>query len=162
MFIDDDGVVVRTPPGVPCARSVGLHFTPGGVSAQAARVTINIELLMEFPGHNLERRQGPFVNKESFLRCKHGGKERFLRRKHGFIQGKERFLRGKHGFIQGKERFLRGKHGFVQSKARFHRGKHGLFEGKKGFFVTKESFVREKGSVPLPLPEPPNHRDDRL
>ncbi len=54
MFIDDDRLVVGTPPGVPCARSVGLHFTPGGVSAQAACGTINMELLTEFPGHNLE------------------------------------------------------------------------------------------------------------
>ena len=31
--------------------SVGLHFTPDGVSTPAALVTINMELLTEFPAH---------------------------------------------------------------------------------------------------------------
>ena len=32
--------------------SVGLHFTPDGVSTPAAIVTINLELLTEFRAHN--------------------------------------------------------------------------------------------------------------
>ena len=32
--------------------SVGLHFTPDGVSRPAALVTINMELLTEFRAHN--------------------------------------------------------------------------------------------------------------
>jgi hypothetical protein len=35
--------------------SVGLHFTPDGVTTPAALVTINMELLTEFRAHNFNR-----------------------------------------------------------------------------------------------------------